>query len=198
MEVKKLFTLIFFGILVLTFGGVFGLACEEGQVDINIADKEELQEITHIGPATADEIILYRKENLFGSLDDLVNVRYIGQSKIEDIKSKGIACVTENSKEENENGQPEEKIESKESEDEIKEEDDKEFVKEEQTTQIKEEESKKPKILDPIDLSPKDIKSEDNFSKTESGYALYGFVAFSILIGILFLVQKNRYKNEFR
>lgn len=44
----------------------------------------------------------------------------------------------------------------------------------------------------------KDIKSKDNFNKLNGDYAIYWLIAFSILIIILFILRKNKYKNEFR
>jgi hypothetical protein len=54
-------------------------------------------------------------------------------------------------------------------------------------------------VLNP--LNPQVIKTEEDKKGISKNYALYGFVAFCILIGILFIIKniKNRkYKNEFR
>ncbi|MFC1710709.1 lamin tail domain-containing protein [Nanoarchaeota archaeon] len=50
-----------------------------------------------------------------------------------------------------------------------------------------------------INLNPKDIKSdEDNESLSIEDYALYGFIIFFIVIIILFVLKKNKFKkNEF-
>ena len=71
--------------------------CGEGQIDINNASAEELDEITHVGPAVAGYIIDARP---FDSLDELVNVSYISEGYLEDIKSQGLACVNEEGTEE--------------------------------------------------------------------------------------------------
>ncbi|TSC90607.1 MAG: beta-lactamase domain-containing protein [Parcubacteria group bacterium Gr01-1014_2] len=67
--------------------------CQEGQVDINKAPKEELIKIKHIGDVRADELITLRP---FSSVDDLERVKGIGgpgSKTLTDIKEQGIACV---------------------------------------------------------------------------------------------------------
>lgn len=57
-----------------------------------------------------------------------------------------------------------------------------------------------PKILTPISLNPKTIKTENNSETSDRSYAIYGFVGFCILLGFLFLlkIRKNKFeKNEF-
>jgi DNA uptake protein ComE-like DNA-binding protein len=51
---------------------------------------EELQEIIHIGPVRAQEIIRLRP---FHSVDELIKVSGIGLVRLEDIKKEGKACV---------------------------------------------------------------------------------------------------------
>lgn len=60
------------------------------RVNINTASHEELQQIIHIGPERADEIIELRP---FESLDGLLDVSGIGPSRLQDIKDQGIAYV---------------------------------------------------------------------------------------------------------
>lgn len=51
----------------------------EGRVNINTADAVELQRLPHVGPAIAQRILEYRKENgPFRSVDQLLEVRGIG------------------------------------------------------------------------------------------------------------------------
>ena len=52
--------------------------------------------------------------------------------------------------------------------------------------------------LETITLNPKVIKTENNNEEIGKSYAFYGFVAFSIFLGVLFIIRKNRYKNEFK
>lgn len=56
-------------------------------IDLNRATSEELQQLPGVGPAMADRILQYRKDNQgFTSVDDLNNVRGIGPKKFEKIK----------------------------------------------------------------------------------------------------------------
>ena len=62
-------------------------------IDINRAGLGELQEIIHIGPVRAQEIIDLRKMQPFRSVDDLIRVDGIGPARLADIKAQGKACV---------------------------------------------------------------------------------------------------------
>ena len=56
-------------------------------VNINKATQSELENLPGIGPAIATRIIEYRKENgKFSSIDDIKNVKGIGDAKYEKIK----------------------------------------------------------------------------------------------------------------
>ncbi len=60
---------------------------ENGKININKADLIELQEIPGVGEATAQKIISYREENgKFKNIEDIKNVKGIGDSKFEDMK----------------------------------------------------------------------------------------------------------------
>ncbi|MFG6146992.1 MBL fold metallo-hydrolase [Halobacillus sp. B23F22_1] len=72
---------------------------EEGQetaessgacVDINNASIEEVQDITQIGPARAEDLIELRP---YQSVDDLTKINGIGPARIDEIKAQGLACV---------------------------------------------------------------------------------------------------------
>ena len=81
--------ILIFPILVfysLSFGSI--LAVEK--IDINTASYGELQEIKGVGPIIAQKIINARP---FFSLDDLIKVSGIGETKLEDIKNQGLAWV---------------------------------------------------------------------------------------------------------
>ncbi len=62
----------------------------DGCVDVNSATMEDLQQIIHIGPARAEDLIQLRP---YDSIDDLSSINGIGPSRIDDIKSEGIACI---------------------------------------------------------------------------------------------------------
>ena len=67
-----------------------GGADSDGQdaiVNLNEANETELETLPGVGPATAKAIVDYRSEHgRFRSVDDLLNVRGIGPSKLEQIK----------------------------------------------------------------------------------------------------------------
>jgi len=67
--------------------------CSVGQVDINLANWDDLQLIIHIGPVRADEIISMRSVRKFTSVDGLDDVNGIGPSRLKDIKAQNVACV---------------------------------------------------------------------------------------------------------
>ena len=63
-----------------------------GKVNINSANQSELETLQGIGPALAQRIIEYRKENgKFHSIEDIQNVKGIGDSKYSNIKDS--ICV---------------------------------------------------------------------------------------------------------
>jgi DNA uptake protein ComE-like DNA-binding protein len=61
-----------------------------GCVNINAASSEDLQQIIHIGPTRAAELITLRP---FASVDDLTRITGIGPARLADIKAQGLACV---------------------------------------------------------------------------------------------------------
>jgi len=64
--------------------------CRAGQVNINTAPADALQQITQVGSARAKELIKLRP---FSSLDDMDRITGISAATIEKIKAQGLACV---------------------------------------------------------------------------------------------------------
>jgi competence protein ComEC len=58
-------------------------------VNINTASHAELQQIVHIGPDRATQLISLRP---FNSVDDLIRLDGIGPARLQDIKDQGLAC----------------------------------------------------------------------------------------------------------
>jgi competence protein ComEA len=62
-------------------------AASAGTVNVNTASAEQLQLLPRIGPAVAQRVLDYRKENgKFSSLDDLMLVRGIGEATFAQLK----------------------------------------------------------------------------------------------------------------
>ena len=55
-------------------------------VNLNTASAEELSSLKGIGSGTASKIIKYRQEHKFSSIEDLMQVKGIGQKKFDSIK----------------------------------------------------------------------------------------------------------------
>lgn len=73
-------------------GAQTGSATEKGKVNINTADAAELDEITGVGPSTAEKIIADREQNgPFATIEDLKRVSGIGDKKFESMRDE--ICV---------------------------------------------------------------------------------------------------------
>lgn len=171
-----------FGFVLIFLISIFVISaiCEENQIDINTATKEELDSLYGIGPVKAEEIINSRP---FDSVNDLINVYGIGEITLNKIKEQELACVDDKKEETEENDQIENEKESPENE----------LIYEEKT-------NKREKVeLDTIKLNAKTIKTENNKENSEkSNYAVYGLIGFCVLLGFLFILKKQKnYKTEF-
>ena len=70
-------------------GSLQGDPAAAGRINVNLADKETLQEISGVGPATAQKIIDYRTQNgPFQTPEDLKNVSGIGDKTYEKMKDQ--------------------------------------------------------------------------------------------------------------
>lgn len=68
-------------------GGTGGTAGPGGLVDLNSADAAALDELPGVGPSTAAAIIAHReKDGAFSSVDGLLDVRGIGEAKLEALR----------------------------------------------------------------------------------------------------------------
>ena len=169
---NKVVFIFFF--LVFLASSISGL-CENDQIDINSASKQELIKIVQIGEVRAEQLIELRP---FDSLDDLARIKGIGPVYLQKIKDQGLACVIGEEKE-------------------ILEEEEKEKVEEaieELIAGIPTESPKRnPIILETIKLNTQNIKTQENTQKQgNTGYIKYGFVGICFLVGVLLLLKKNK------
>jgi len=208
MEKKLVFLVILIFMLV---PGILP-SCNSDQININTASKSELEEINHVGNATAIEIINSRP---FDSLDDLINVKYIGEVTLEKIKNQSVCVETSEESGDSENEKNTEKNSSENIENEKIDYDfnDNDSTKENNKNSLEKEDNKEPEIIKLSSSKTKQDKSKNssdpkvikktnsfNFQKNKSKYASYGLGIVTVLVLGLMLIKyrKNRYKNEFR
>lgn len=66
-----------------------GAQATEGKININTASAEELQALPGIGPSYAQRIVEHREKNgPFKKVEDLLNVRGIGEKTFEKIRDR--------------------------------------------------------------------------------------------------------------
>jgi competence ComEA-like helix-hairpin-helix protein len=171
--------------------------CNETQIDINSASLEELDNLTGVGPVIAQNIINARP---FNSVDDLLNVSRIGNKTLEKIKQQGLACVS------SENGISD--IPANNSLQEVS--DSSNNSSSELNPSVPAPDipditsaPKKPIVAEVIPLTPldssdsKNIKTNNNLWSPDK-IAVYGFIAFSVLIIALFIMRMRKNpKTEF-
>lgn len=67
----------------VSYEGMAATAISEYKIDINTAEKNELVRCEGLGEKTAEAIIEYRNKNgKFNSVDDLLNVKGVGEKKL--------------------------------------------------------------------------------------------------------------------
>ena len=60
---------------------------QDGKININRADSDQLQEIPGVGPATAQKIIEYRQSSgNFSSIEELMEISGIGEKTFAEMK----------------------------------------------------------------------------------------------------------------
>lgn len=181
--------------------------CNETQIDINTASAEKLDEITWVGNATAQLIIYYRTNNkTFDSVDELINVKGIGDKKLSDIKVQGLACVSG----EETAAAPANDIDAESANGELFIDENANVSENKNTGKVAEstdivnvenyeiiDEANSPPAM--INLTPQNIKSDKNFLKTSNDkIAFYGLGIFGIFLAFLFALKHYRMrKNEF-
>ncbi|MBU2503798.1 MAG: helix-hairpin-helix domain-containing protein [Nanoarchaeota archaeon] len=185
--------------LVLFLVGFVSAACNSGQIDINSASATELDKLYGIGPAKAQSIIGFRSQSAFEKVDDLIGVNGIGEVTLSNINAQGLACVV--SEEENSVAAP---IEGADAGENSEEETDPPTNQNNPETFVPAQAQNEKELIaiQTINLNPQDIKSEENLEEIGKGnrYAVYGLIAFSVVLGLLFAfraARKNKYKNEF-
>jgi competence ComEA-like helix-hairpin-helix protein len=158
--------------------------CNSNQIDINSASAEELDSLSGIGSVKAQSIISTRP---FSSIDDLLNVKGIGEATLNKIKAQGLACISEekdNSVVENISKVNETKTEGK--------------LQAVSYNTLENVTNKTKEIvnLTPISADTQNIKSENNTESLKRNLSFYGLIAICVIFGALFLLKRKR-KNEF-
>ena len=188
---------IYFILLVFLIGGI-AADCSGNQVDINIASEAELDEITYVGPVTAQSIVAKRP---FEEVDDLIHVNGIGEVKLAAIKEQGLACVSKEPPEDEKPIKEEEITRLEDQEEDLsrlnKYRNINEFIENTSSGNLLETEEIQDNSL--IQLTPQTIKSDENSESDIKGrYAIYGLIAFCVLLAALFAVKKKYgRRNEF-
>src|SRR3989338_2113034 len=188
MERGVFFSLTALIFLSLSLISAVSASCDENQIDINKAPVEELDQLSGIGPAKAQEIVNSRP---FNSVDGLIDVKGIGEVTLENIKTQGLACV------ENEEDEKEELDKKNKSSTNSSINDETESTIEEPTTNnlsSNQEVEKETIVLN--QLNPKVIKTENTNNVLKKNVALWGFVVFCVFIAVLFIIKRKRYKSE--
>jgi len=181
--------IIFICVFLVLFISLVSGVCDEGQIDINTANAEELDKLAGIGEVKSQAIIDSRP---FDSVDDLIDVYGIGETTLKNIKEQGLACVEDEESSESleENGEDSEKDNTELIED------SNDFV-EDSIINDEENVSKTNEVLvlkneNVINLNqPKENKEIIYESKNEriKNYVIYGFALFLIFVILVLLIR---------
>jgi hypothetical protein len=163
---------------------VVSASCDDGQIDINIASAEKLEEIVNIGEKRAEQMITLRP---FSSVDDMTRIVGIAEITLAEIKDQDLACVNGQEGDEDEE-EPEEAVNTKEP-----------VVSDITSGAVVEDvaDNSAPEEPEIIILNPQVIKSDEITKDVDKNYAIYLFVGFCFLIIILFIMKNRKEKNEF-
>ena len=82
MDFRKMTALL----LALCFLLCSAPAIAGGKINVNTADKETLDSIEHIGPVYAERIIEYREKHPFETIEEIMEIKGIGEKTFQDIK----------------------------------------------------------------------------------------------------------------
>ncbi|MFO7577559.1 MAG: ComEA family DNA-binding protein [Pelovirga sp.] len=75
-------------LFLLVVGGFGQSAIAFEKINLNTATVEQLTSLTGIGPVTAQKIDEYRQANRFASIDELKNVKGIGDKTLEKLRDQ--------------------------------------------------------------------------------------------------------------
>ena len=217
-EFKLCFLLIIFMFLFISCINIIYAFCSSEQVNINNDSAERLQDIVNIGEVYAQRIVEYRDKQLFETLDELSEIKGIGDARLQQIKEQGLACVDDigegDGGEVNESNNESEDIEHSETDENINNADNKSYDEnhninykddKKETEDIKKNISKKIILLNNISehKESKEHDTEERYdteiskriiyeSKNEiiKRYAVYGFCLFLIFIIIILLFRR--------